>query len=61
MFDKVSPLDTVSMSEVMALGLFLIVKQDNDGGDEVNDFSSGKEVDVGTAVSATVTIASGGG
>ena len=51
-----SPLDTISVSEVMSLSSFFIVKQNHNGGDEVNDLSGWKEVDGRSAVSATVTI-----
>lgn len=51
-----SPLDTVSMSQVMSLSSFLVVKQNHNRGNEVNDLSSWKEVDICSAVSATVTI-----
>lgn len=54
-----SPLDTVGVSEVMSLSSFLIVKQGNNGGDEVNDLSGWKKVYIGSAVSATVTVPAG--
>lgn len=43
----------------MSLGPLLVVEQDDDGGDEVNDLAGWEEVNVGSAVPATVTIATG--
>ena len=55
-----SPLDAVRVSQVMPLSSLLVVEQDDDRGDEVHDLSGGKQVDVGSAVSATVTVPAGG-
>lgn len=54
-----SPLDTVGVSKVMSLSSFFVVKQSDYRGDEVNNFSGWEEVNVCSAVSATVTIAAG--
>lgn len=55
-----SPLDAVGVSEVMSLSPLFVVKQNDNGGDEVNNLSSWKEVNIGSAVSATVAIATEG-
>lgn len=55
-----SPLDAVGVSEVMSLSPLFIVKQNDNGGDEVNNLSGWKEVNIGSAVSATVAIAAEG-
>lgn len=55
-----SPLDAVGVSEVMSLSPLFIVKQNDNGGDEVNNLSGWKEVNIGSAVSATVAIATEG-
>ena len=56
----VSPLHAVGVSQVMSLSSLLVVEENDDGGDEVDDLSGGKQVDVGSAVSATVTVPAGG-
>lgn len=55
-----SPLDAVRVSEVMSLSAFFIVEKNHDRCNEVNDLSSWKKVNIGPAVSATVTIPAGG-
>lgn len=50
------PLDTVGVSEVMSLRPLLKVKQNDDGGDEVDDLSGWKEINVGSAVFASVPV-----
>lgn len=52
----VLPLDTISMSQVMSLSSFLIVEQNYNRGNEVKNLASWKEVDISSAVSATITI-----
>lgn len=52
-----SPLDAVGVPEVMPLSPLFIVKQNDDGGDEINNLAGWKEVNIGPAVSATVAIA----
>lgn len=52
-----SPLDAVGVSEVMSLSSLFIVKQNHHRGDEVNNLAGWKEVNIGSAVSATVAIA----
>lgn len=54
-----SPLDTVGVSKVMSLSSFFIVKQDNNRGNEVDNLSSWKKINIRSAVSATVTIPAG--
>lgn len=54
-----SPLDAVGVSEVMSLSSFFVVKQSDDGCDEVNNLSGWKKVNVCPAVSAAVTITVG--
>lgn len=41
----------------MPLSPLFVVKQNDDGGDEINNFTGWKEVNIGSAVSATVAIA----
>lgn len=50
------PLDTVGVSEVVPLRPLLKVKQNDNGGDEVDDLSSWKEINVGSAVFASVPV-----
>lgn len=54
-----SPLDTVSVSKVMSLSSFFIVKQDNNRGNKVDNLSSWKKINIRSAVSATITIPAG--
>lgn len=48
------------MPEVMSLSPLFVVKQNDDGGDEVNNLAGWKEVNIGSAVSAAVAIATEG-
>lgn len=50
------PLDTVGVSEVMPLRPLLKVKQNDDGGNEVDNLSGWKEINVGSAVFASVPV-----
>lgn len=52
-----SPLDAVGVSKVMSLSPLFVVKQNDNRGDEVNNLAGWKEVNIGSAVSSTVAIA----
>lgn len=54
--ERSSPLDAVGVSEVMPLGPFLVAEQNRHGRNEVDDLSSGKQVDVGPAVPTAVPV-----
>jgi hypothetical protein len=52
-----SPLDVVSVTEVMPLHLLLHVVKNDNGSHEVNHFSGGQQVQIAPRIASTVAIA----
>lgn len=51
-----SPFDIIIVSQVMSLLLLLSIVEHHHRGIEIDNFSSGQEVEVGPAVTSTVAI-----